>query len=188
MRARVLVVSGSPVPSSRSEQLSEVVARDLALRGLDTVRVAVRDLPCVALTTGDHRHPAIRETAAELAAAQALVVVSPVYKSSVPGLLKCWFDVMPRFGLLERCVLPVATARFAEDLPRFAASLDLVLASMGARTVLPVVGLAEPGGPMPPDQRSVLLGAALDRFSVLVEESTTPRPALDLVAAAGAEA
>lgn len=163
MSARVLVVCGSPSAGSRCDRLTRVVAGHLAAGHLLSAVVTVRELPCTALTTGDHRHPAVRETAAHLGAADALVVVAPVYKSSLPGLLKCWFDLMPRLGLLGRAVLPVATAHSVTDLPRYAEALDIVLTSMGVATVLPVVGLSDApdpaSGPTP-----ALLTASVDQL------------------------
>jgi FMN reductase len=187
--ASLLLVSGSPASPSGSTNLVTTVAAQVRLLGHVASVLSLRDLPCAPLVGGDHRHPALRASAAALDRADGLVVAAPVYKSSLPGLLKCWFDVLPRHGLLGKDVLPLATARFADDLPRYALSLGLVLGSMGARTVHAVVGVVDGAdGVAPATRHECLHDSVTPRIAEAVETfctrlsfdhagSDVPRPA-----------
>jgi FMN reductase len=44
-----------------------------------------------------------------VAAADGIVVASPIYKAAYSGLLKTFLDVLPQFALRGKVVLPLAT-------------------------------------------------------------------------------
>jgi FMN reductase len=134
--AHVLAVSGSPMEVSRSAVLLRHVTDILGAHEhtVDTLRV--RDLPAEALLHADFADPAIRESMSRLEAADALVVATPVYKAAFSGLLKCWLDLTPQFGLRGKSVLPLATGGSVAHALALDYALRPVLTSMEARHVV----------------------------------------------------
>ena len=72
-------------------------------------KFAVRDLPAEALIYAQFNNPEIKDAQKLVEEAEALIVVSPVYKASYPGILKSFFDLLPEKGLEGKKVLPIAT-------------------------------------------------------------------------------
>ncbi|GAA2260275.1 hypothetical protein GCM10010415_23070 [Streptomyces atrovirens] len=142
--AMFLTVSGSASPDSCTERvlLTQIVPR-LAGGGHEIRHLAVRDLPADALLHGDAGHPRLTATAELLAAADGVVVATPVYKASYSGLLKTFLDVLPRRGLVGKAVLPLATGHMASHGTLLHEALRPVLRSMGAAAVVPGCFLTE---------------------------------------------
>jgi FMN reductase len=134
--ARILTVSGSPRTISRSAKLLDHVAGDLSLAGHEVDALRVLDLPGDPLLGGDVDDPAIRDSVQRLAAADAVVIATPVYKAAYTGLLKAWLDLLPQFALADKVVLPLATGGSLAHALALDYALRPVLQSMGARHVV----------------------------------------------------
>jgi FMN reductase len=84
----ILAISGSPSATSRTARLVDLLAGRLTGAG-HTVRArSIRDLPPAALVGTDPTRPAIVAVADALAAADGVLVATPVYRSSYRGALK----------------------------------------------------------------------------------------------------
>ncbi len=105
----VLIISGSPSGTSRTERLAASVARRVALHGVQASLLDVRDLPAEDLLHAHADAPRLAEALGRVAAADGVVVATPIYKAAYSGLLKTFLDVLPQFGLRGKVVLPLAT-------------------------------------------------------------------------------
>src|SRR3954471_9241430 len=105
----VLIISGSPSKTSRTERLARSVAARMAANGATATLLDVRNLPAEDLMHARFDSPAIIEATARVAAADGIVVATPIYKAAYSGLLKTFLDVLPQFGLRGKVVLPLAT-------------------------------------------------------------------------------
>ncbi|MFI1764501.1 NADPH-dependent FMN reductase [Streptomyces sp. NPDC020800] len=133
----ILVVCASPsAHSSTRAVLEEFVMPRLAGHGHDTAWLSVRDLPATSLMAADATAPAVRRAVDELAAADGVVIGTPVYKASFSGLLKVFLDLLPRDALDGKSVLPLATGSSPQHGLALDHALPPVLNSMGARHVL----------------------------------------------------
>ncbi|MFE9632394.1 NADPH-dependent FMN reductase [Streptomyces sp. NPDC006463] len=136
--ATILTVCASPAARSGTRAaLEQFVVPRLVRHGHRVTWLSVRDLPAGPLMEADAAEPAIRRAAAELAAAEGVVIGTPVYKASFSGLLKVFLDVMPRDALSGKSVLPVATGSSPLHGLALDYALQPVLNSMGARHVVP---------------------------------------------------
>lgn len=135
--ARVLSVSGSPSPASRTARLLRHLDHRLAAQGHEVVPLDARSLPAEALLGADVRHPAIAEAAALVAAADGVVIGTPVYKAAYSGLLKSLLDLLPQDALAGKTVLPLATGGTTAHVLAIDYALRPVLSSMGAAHILP---------------------------------------------------
>jgi FMN reductase len=105
----VLIISGSPSSTSRTERLAASIAERISARGVEAALLDVRDLPAADLLHARFDAPEIGAALARVATADGVVVATPVYKAAYSGLLKTFLDVLPQFGLRGKVVLPVAT-------------------------------------------------------------------------------
>ena len=133
--ASVLILTGSPSPSSRTAALAHHVGDELARDGHDVTTLRVRDLPPEPLLAGDTSAPQIAAAVRSVLGADAVVVATPIYKASYSGLLKAFLDLLPQGALAGKVVLPLATGGTIAHLLAIDYSLRPVLASLGARHV-----------------------------------------------------
>src|SRR4051794_37089240 len=105
----VLVVVGSASLTSRTRGLAQRVVNTLREEGLVVHELNLRDLPADALLHAQFDAPEIKAAAELVAECSGLVVASPVYKAAYSGLLKCFLDLQPQFGLRDKAVLPLLT-------------------------------------------------------------------------------
>lgn len=132
----ILLLGGSPsVPSSSSRLLLHIGER-LAVQGHRYSRLHVRDLPPKALLHMDCSDAAIEQALAAVAAADAIVVATPVYKASYSGILKAFLDLLPQDGLAGKVVLPIATGGSQSHMLALDYALRPVLHALAARQVL----------------------------------------------------
>ncbi|RAG80546.1 FMN reductase (NADPH) [Streptacidiphilus pinicola] len=132
----LVVISGSPSRTSRTAPLAGHLAHRLSLRGFDVEHLDLRSLPPDALLEADVRHPEVRRALDSIAAAEGVVVATPVYKASYTGLLKAFLDLLPQDGLAGKTVLPLATGGTIAHLLSIDYALRPVLTALTARHVV----------------------------------------------------
>ncbi|MGA6167731.1 NADPH-dependent FMN reductase [Amycolatopsis magusensis] len=133
----ILVLSGSPSAVSRTAALADHLAGRLRAHGHTVGAVRVRDLPAEALVRADPAHPEIAGVVEAIAAADGVVVASPVYKAAYSGVLKLLLDLLPQFALAGKVVLPVVTGGTTAHVLAIDYALRPVLSSLGADHIVP---------------------------------------------------
>jgi FMN reductase len=136
---RILLLGGSPSMQSSSSRLLRHVGERLALQGFPLTQVEARELPAAALLGADSAEPHIARALAAVAAADALVIATPVYKAAYTGLLKAFLDLLPQDGLAGKLVLPLATGGSQSHMLALDYALRPVLASLAPRSILPSI-------------------------------------------------
>ena len=91
----VILLGGSPSPQSSTSRLLQHVGDKLAVYGHRIIRLEARELDPHALLAADCGEPGIVRLLAQIAAADAVVVATPVYKAAYSGLLKAVLDLLP---------------------------------------------------------------------------------------------
>jgi FMN reductase len=132
----ILLLGGSPAVPSTTGRLLQHLGERLAALGHVTSRLDVRDLPAQALLQADTSNPALRAALAQVAAADAIVIGTPVYKASFSGALKTFLDLLPQDGLAGKVALPLATGGSQSHLLALDYALRPVLQAVEARLVL----------------------------------------------------
>ncbi len=131
-----LTIAGSPAANSRARRIAEFVTTRFDSWGVEAGELDLRELPAEALLRLDRRHRGLQAALARVASASAIVIVTPVYKSSYSGLLKTFLDLLPQAGLKGKAVLAIATAGATDQALAVDFSLQPVLAALHARYVL----------------------------------------------------
>ncbi|MGP3926873.1 NADPH-dependent FMN reductase [Streptomyces sp. 8N616] len=132
----LLAISGSPSADSRTALVVEQVVQRPSLTGFDVRHLNVRDLPPADLLAGRAGSPALHRALDAVAAADGLIVATPVYKASYTGLLKAFLDLLPQSGLAGKTVLPLATGGSLAHVLTIDYALRPVLSALGARHVV----------------------------------------------------
>ncbi|MEU5863649.1 MULTISPECIES: NADPH-dependent FMN reductase [unclassified Nonomuraea] len=156
----VLLISGSPSAASRTVRLLDHLAGRLD-RPATVLRL--RDLPAEALLRGDTAHPELAHATAQVAAADTIVVATPIYKASYTGLLKAFLDVLPQGAFAGKTVVPIATGGTPGHLLAVDYALRPVLSVLGARHVTRGLFVLD-------SQIEPLAGELLPRIDALLEE------------------
>lgn len=139
----ILLLAGSPSTPSRSTRLLHHVGERLALLGHRYAKLQVRDLPAQALVQADFGDAALKTAREQVAAADAVVISTPVYKAAYSGILKAFLDLLPQDGLKGKLVLPLATGGSQSHMLALDYGLRPVLSALDARHVLPSIYATE---------------------------------------------
>ncbi|HEY0453698.1 NADPH-dependent FMN reductase [Actinophytocola sp.] len=132
----IVVLAGSPSATSRTVALAEQLAERLRAQAHDVRVVAVRDLPADALLGADPTNPAIADVLRSVAAAEGVVVASPVYKAAYSGVLKVLLDLLPQLAFAGKAVLPILTGGGPAHALAVDYALRPVLSTLGAQHVV----------------------------------------------------
>lgn len=133
MMSKIVIISGSPSPSSRLNGMIQFVRQKLSEQSLATDLITVVSLPAEDLVHANFGSPAILEANALVEQADAVIIASPVYKASFTGVLKAYIDLLPQKGLTGKIIAPLFIGGTIAHLLSIDYSLKPVLASMGAK-------------------------------------------------------
>ena len=117
-RRIVVVTAGLTVPSSTrllADQLAEATTAQVTARGesADIEFIELREVAgelATFMVTGGIPTPRLTELREQVAAADGLIVVTPVFNGSYSGLFKMFFDALDKDSLAGTPVLIAATA------------------------------------------------------------------------------
>ncbi|GAA0594282.1 NADPH-dependent FMN reductase [Virgibacillus siamensis] len=128
--SEIVILSGSPSVSSRSDQVLNYLGALLTEEHFTVTHISVRDLPYKDLFTGNWEHPTVQDIAETIREANGVIVGSPVYKGAYSGALKSLLDVLPQDVLQHTPVLPLMTGGSAAHLLAIEYTLKPVLATL----------------------------------------------------------
>src|SRR4051812_6058754 len=134
--SNIVIISGSPSQPSRSSAISTYLEKILVAEGKQVSTITVRDLPAEDLLLANFNSPEIKEAQSLVEQAHAVIIVSPIYKASYPGLLKAFLDLIPEKGLVNKVVLPVATGGTIAHLLSLEFAFKPVFSLLGSQEIL----------------------------------------------------
>jgi len=139
----ILTIGGSPSHPSRSAALLDTCRAKLQLHGLTTDNITVRDLNAEELIQGRFDGSSLKAAFAQVAAADGIIIATPVYKAAYTGVLKAFFDLMPANVLGGKVILPIALGGSLAHSLVIEYALRPVLTAMGANHILQGVYLID---------------------------------------------
>jgi FMN reductase len=174
----VLLIAGSPSEKSRSAALLDGVQQRLHARGAHVERLRIRDLSPQALILADFGNRTISHAIGRVAAADVVVVATPVYKAAYSGVLKVFLDLLSQNALAGKTVLPLATGGSANHMLALDYALRPVLQSLGAKHILSGIYATDAQVTLTPEGVYVIgdeIGARLDEaVNTLITETLRP--------------
>ncbi len=136
-------LSGSPNRLSKTNAVLKTVQQSFEVP-YSTSTIDILDVPADDLMQARFQSPAIEKVKEEIENADIVVIGSPVYKASVPGVLKALLDLLPEGALIGKVVLPVATGGSIAHYLSLQYSLLPVLHILGATSIIkPIFVLSE---------------------------------------------
>jgi FMN reductase len=132
---RIVSISSSPSPVSRTGKLCARINATLRDAGYDVTPLSLASLPPEALLRADSGHPALASAIDLVMNAQGVIFATPIFKASFSGLLKTFIDVLPQFALAGKVALPIATGGSLAHVLALDYGLRPVLQSMGCTHV-----------------------------------------------------
>ena len=105
---RALGIAASITGPSRSRALVERTLALLAAEGVRTALLDLNEVPAEALL-GRRAKPALDAAFGQVADARIVLLGTPTYRATYSGLLKTFFDLLPREALAGKVVGAVAT-------------------------------------------------------------------------------
>ncbi|GIO13951.1 FMN reductase (NADPH) [Cohnella xylanilytica] len=134
--AKIVILLGSPSERSRLHGVLDRVLSIASASGVETSVISVRDLPAEDLLYARFDSEAIKSANRVVEEADAVIVATPVYKASFPGVLKAYIDLLPQKGLENKIVLPIAIGGTIAHLLSIDFAMKPVLSTMGPRNIL----------------------------------------------------
>lgn len=126
----IVIISGSPSNSSRSERVLQYLGRMLEREHLSVTHISVKDVGAEDLLFGNFNSPEIKMVADKISHAKGVIVGTPVYKASYSGVLKALFDILPQDILQDKPVLPLMTGGSLSHLLAIEYALKPLLATL----------------------------------------------------------
>ncbi|HEY9816444.1 MAG TPA: NADPH-dependent FMN reductase [Candidatus Obscuribacterales bacterium] len=140
---KIVSIAGSPSHPSRSYAVLEEAQKILNAQGVELEILLVRDLPAEDLLHAKFDSAAINAAAAQVTAADGVIISTPVYKAAYTGVLKAFLDLLPQKALVGKPVLPIATGGALAHLLAIDYALNPVLGVLGATHILQGVYLVD---------------------------------------------
>lgn len=133
---RLLMLIGAATPPGRLAaaivETAEALRRDARDIDIDVINLAEAKIDICDGRPLDHYGPESRHAVDRIATAAAVLIATPVYRASFPGVLKNLFDIVPVSGLQGKPVGIVATGGSTHHYLAVDTQLRQVLAWFGA--------------------------------------------------------
>ena len=133
---RVVSLSGSPSPKSRSGVVLAHAGRWLQSHGVEVTTLRIRDFNAEDLLFARFDSPQVLELIEAVSQADGLLIGTPVYKASFSGALKTLLDLLPERALHGKVVLPLATGGSIAHMLAVDYALKPVLSALKAQEML----------------------------------------------------
>jgi FMN reductase len=141
--SKIVIISGSPTQPSRSSVISSFIEKILVKQGHQVSNITVRNFPPEDLIYANFKSPAINRALAKIEQAQAVVVVTPVYKATYTGVLKTFFDLIPEKGLANKIILPIASGGSIAHLLSLEYAFKPLFSVLGSQEIISGVYLVD---------------------------------------------
>jgi FMN reductase len=164
---RALGIVGSITSPSRGRRLVERTLALLSESGASTTLLDLNDLPADALL-GRRRDAALDAAIEQVAAARVLVLGTPTYRATYSGLLKTFFDLLPRDALVDKVVGAVATASIPQHALLVDHGLRPLVASLGGLSASRLVYVTD--ADYPSAAEAEIPSSVVERLAALAEE------------------
>jgi FMN reductase len=134
--AKAVIISGATSNNSRLNGIEQEVKAFLTRERIEFEQIKVRELPPEDLIYAKFDSPEIVEANKKVESADAVIVLTPVYKASYTGVLKTYLDLLPQKGLANKIILPLVIGGTFGHLLMIDYALKPVLSALGATTIL----------------------------------------------------
>lgn len=136
---KAVIINGENDKKSRVHGVHDYVEAFFNANEVDISSIYVHDLPATDLITANYSSKEILKTNEKVAAAEIVVILTPIYKASYSGILKSYLDLLPQKGLENKTIIPIAIGGSIGHLLAIEYALKPVLSVLGATEILNTV-------------------------------------------------
>lgn len=137
--SRIVIINGANAASSRVNAVQQYIEKTIH----EVASIEVFKLPAEDLLSANFNSEGIQAVNRIVENAEAVVVLTPVYKAAYSGILKTYLDLLPQKGLEHKTILPIAVGGSLAHLLSLEYALKPVLSVLGATTILQPVYLID---------------------------------------------
>jgi len=137
--SRIVIINGANAASSRVNAVQQHIEKTFS----EVTSIEVFKLPAEDLLSANFNSEHIQAVNQLVEKAEAIVVITPVYKAAYSGILKTYLDLLPQKGLEHKTILPIAVGGSLAHLLSLEYALKPVLSVLGATTILQPVYLID---------------------------------------------
>lgn len=128
----VVIINGANNETSRLSAIQQYIEQVIS----EVNTIEVFRLPAQDLISANFASDAIKAANVLVEKADAIVVITPVYKAAYSGILKTYLDLIPQKGLENKKILPIAVGGSIGHLLSLEYALKPVLSVLGATEIL----------------------------------------------------
>lgn len=135
---KVIAVSGSPSPTSKSARAADHTLELIGLSdpAIEVLHLRLSEIDPGALLRGHMQDAGLSSYVDHWSTANGVVIATPIFKAAYSGLLKAGLDILPQFALAGKVVLPIGVGGSLAHALALDYALRPVLQSMGARHIV----------------------------------------------------
>ncbi|MBN3860448.1 NADPH-dependent FMN reductase [Neisseriaceae bacterium PsAf] len=133
---QVVSIIGSPNEISRSAKIIEYSNKILSKNSIVNHTYSIRDFPADDIFYANYNNENINQFFTDVSQSQGVVIATPIYKSSLSGVLKSLLDLLPQDAFKNKTILPFANAGSVAHLLALDYSLKPILSSMKASEII----------------------------------------------------
>ncbi len=132
----IVAIGGSPNQKSRSSELLNHSIDYLKHQGIESYTVTAHDFAAKDLLYANFNSPSIKLLNEKIAQADGIIIATPIYKAAYSGVLKTILDLIPERGLLNKIILPIATAGTSNHFLALDYALRPIIIALKAKEIL----------------------------------------------------
>ncbi|RID83674.1 FMN reductase (NADPH) [Peribacillus asahii] len=133
---KAVIINGGNTKKSRLTAIQQKVERFFEQEEIDFHSIYVHELPATDLITANFASEDIQRANQQVAEAEIVVILTPIYKASFTGILKTYLDLLPQKALEGKIVVPLAVGGSFGHLLAIEYALKPVLSVLGATEIL----------------------------------------------------
>lgn len=137
--SKAVIINGGNTRKSRIIAIHRLVERLLEQQDIGHRSIYVHELPAADLLTANFAGEEIQIANEQVAEAEIVVVITPIYKASYTGILKTYLDLLPQKALVDKRIVPIAIGGSLGHLLAIEYALKPVLSVLGATEILNTV-------------------------------------------------
>lgn len=134
--SNIVTIAGCPSLTSTSTAVLNYAQAFLAKAGDRTNAINVRELPSDDLLLGHTYSKPIRQSSHLIKQADAIIIATPICKTTYSGGLKAFFDLLPQDAFSGKIILPVAVGADQAHFQEIDRALRAVLGALGANQIM----------------------------------------------------
>jgi FMN reductase len=134
--AKVVLINGNHTKQSRLSGVHQYIVDYLSEAQVQVQSIFVHDLPAEDLIKANFVSDEIKNANLQVADADFVSVLTPIYKAAYSGILKTYLDLLPQKVLVGKKIIPVAVGGSLAHLLALEYTLKPVLSVLGATEIL----------------------------------------------------